>query len=380
MEIYVYYSIIFFGLTILLLYGYLIFVKTKRAYRNKKKTKYSKDLIPYIDNIMNGVLEERCLEEESKAYLRKIIKNPIKKEIFIERNIYYLENFKGEFINNITSLCEDLGLVDYDIKNLKSSNKFLKALACKRLGEYRSKKPIKHLITVLQLPIVDITYNALMALAKIGDEEAFAEAFENINSKVILNERSLMEILDSFEGDKKYIYKKMISSSNNYLSVVFIKSSGNHMDVYKGEKISKYLNDENKEKRIAALKAIGSMGDSRYVKNIINLLSDKEWEVRAVAAKVLGKLEDDNAIFPLVNALSDRQWYVRYNAAESILSIDRGLDIIPTIFEGKDRFAKDIIISAIENLDFMKKIDLYENSDDENKKKIAMYIKGYTKF
>lgn len=354
-------------------------MKVVETRRNKKKIRYSKDLIPHIDNLIDNILEGRALSGDSKVYLKKVIKNPIKRDIFIERIIYYLENFKGEFIHNLTELCEDLGVVDYDIQFLKGSNKFLKALACKRLGEYRSKKPVKDLLRVLQLPIMDVRYNALMALAKIGDETAFIEAFENINNKVILNERSLIEIADSFEGDKKYMYKKMISSQNDYLAVVFIKSAGNYMDVYIGEEISKYLFDENKEKRIAAVKALGNMADSRYVEDIITLLNDKEWEVRAGAAKVLGRFGDDRAIYPLVKALTDRQWYVRFNAAVSILSFDEGIDMIPSIFEVQDKFAKDIIISAIENLGLMKEINLYESSDDENKRRTAMYIKEYAK-
>lgn len=354
-------------------------MKTIETRRNKKKIRYSKDLLPYIDNLIDKILEGRSLSEDSKTYLKKLIKNPIKRDIFIERSIYYLENFKGEFIHNLTELCEDLGIVDYDIQVLKNSNKLIKALACKRLGEYRSKKPLKDLLLAVQLPIIDVRYNALMALAKIGDEAAFIEAFENVKNKVILNERSLIEIVDSFEGDKKYVYKKMISSHNDYLVVVFIKSAGNYMDVYIGEEISKYIFDENKEKRIAAIKALGNMAYSRYVEDIIMLLNDKEWEVRAVAAKVLGRFGDDRAIYPLVKALTDRQWYVRFNAAVSILSFDEGIDMISSIFEVNDKFAKDIIISAIENLGLMKKIDLYENSDDENKRKTAKYIKEYVK-
>ncbi|KZL92149.1 PBS lyase HEAT-like repeat protein [Clostridium magnum DSM 2767] len=379
MEIFIYYSIVFFGLIIFFLYAYLIFQKSVQTHKNKKEIEYSRDLIPYIDNLIDNILEGRYLSEDSKDYLKKTVKNPIKRDIIIKRSIYYLENFKGEFIYNITELCEDLGIVDYDIQNLKSPNKYLKALACKRLGEYRSKKSLHHLLMALQLPIIDVRYNSLMALAKIGDEAAFIEAFESINNKVILNERSLIEIVDSFEGDKKNIYIKMISSPNDYLAAIFIKSAGNYMDVYIGEEISKYLFVENKEKRIAAVKALGNMAYSRYVEDIIQLLEDKEWEVRAVAAKVLARFGDDRAVYPLVKALTDRQWYVRFNAAVSILSFDEGIDMIPSIFEVQDKFAKDIIISAIENLNMMKEIELYENSDDENKRKTAMYIKEYAK-
>lgn len=60
----------------------------------------------------------------------------------------------------------------------------------------------------------------------------------------------------------------------------------------------------------------------------------------------------------------------------SILNNKEGIDTISYIFKGEDRFAKDIVISAMENSP-NDKLYLYENSEDDKKRQLAAEIKKY---
>ena len=377
MEMYAYYSIIFFSTIILSLYIYILSEKTLDIFKNKRREQYSKELVPYVDELINNIVDEKQINEVKIENLKMLMKNKVKRDIIIEHIMYYFQIFKGDIINILINVCEEAGIVDYEIKNLNIKNVYKKALACKKLGEIRSERAIMPLLNEVNVIDNDVRYNVLLALAKIGDEEAFIEAFESINTAILLSERSLIEIVDSFEGNKKYVYQHMINSKNDFIASVFIKSAGNFKDLSLSEEISKFLFDLDKEKRISAIKAIGNMGDVRYIEKIIELLEDSEWEVRAIAAKSLGRFEDDRILIPLAKVLSDKQWHVRYNAASSILSAPEGLDTVSYIFEGEDKFAKDIMISAIENSGYMRKIHEYAISEEDHKRTIAKLITSY---
>jgi HEAT repeat protein len=376
MEKYIYYSIILFSIFILLLYVYLLYEKLLEQYSLKKSIVYKRQIFPFIDALFIE-LEHREAKKTEINTLRNMCKNKLKRTIVTNRIIYYNELFSGSIRDNITRLCEKIGLVDYEISNLETKDYFKASLACKNLGEFRSKKAVKHLLNKLNEKSLDLKYHALMGLAKIGDEDAFIAAFNRLGRGAALSERSLTEIIDSYEGDKEQLYTTMINSNKPYVSTLFLKSAGNYKNLKLNDIIFNYIYNVDKEKRIAAIKAIGQNGDIRYLNKIVDMLSDSEWEVRAAAAKSLGRLQDERSLGPLVRALSDSVWWVRYNAANSIIKIRKGISMLQGILSGEDKFAKDSILSALEDSGFMQEIFQDEGSLSEDKRNLADILRNY---
>ncbi|GFR36327.1 HEAT repeat domain-containing protein [Thermobrachium celere] len=375
MELIVLYSILIFSIIIILLYFYLIAEKLYEGYKNRKKQKVYKDVSGYLDDIASRLDEYEVTHVQLKV-LRSFMKDKIKREIVEERFLFYFENLKGSISNKLTKLAEDIGLVDYELEKLNSKDMHKVALSCRNLGEIRSKKALDRLLELIDIEVVEVKYNVLMALSKIGDEEAFVEAFKKLSKTIPLSERSLIEIADSFEGDKIYVYRNLMYLEDEFISSIFIKSAGNYKNILLADEIAIFLADENKEKKIAALKALGNMGDNRYVAQIIELLNDESWEVRAIASKVLGQLQDNRALIPLVKALSDREWYVRYNAANSLISIEGGIELVYDVLEGEDRFAKDIVVSVLETSYGWDKVLKYD-MNNKRTPKLSEVIKKY---
>jgi len=361
-------SIGIFTIFILILYFYLIFEKAIELIRYRIRKKNEAQVFEFVDSLVLN-LEEDNLTREQIIEIKRIITNKIKMDLFEERIIYYFTLYRGEIIKKLTKLVEDLGIVEIELENLKSKNLYKVSLTLKKLGEFRSKRAIEGILETLKIESTDVKYNALLALSKIGDEKAFIKAFENLSGNILLSERSLIEIIDDFEGDKQYVYKEMFNSKDNYLASIFIKSASNFMDISLNEIAVKFLKEDNKEKKIAAIKLIGNTADVRFIDEIIKCLEDETWEVRAVAAKVLERFSDERAVIPLVKALSDKVWFVRYNAAISLIKIPGGIDAIDEVMKGEDRFAKDIILYAAQNI----------AGDDKNyeKEKVANILEKY---
>ena len=93
MEYYVYLSIIFFLLILFFLYIYIVYKKILEAYKNKQIEKYSKKLVPYINTIVDEIINGRDIAFFTLKNLKVICKNKNKREIVEERLLYYFDNF-----------------------------------------------------------------------------------------------------------------------------------------------------------------------------------------------------------------------------------------------------------------------------------------------
>jgi hypothetical protein len=216
-----------------------------------------------------------------------------------------------------------------------------------------------------------------MALSKIGDMESLVTAFATLNENNTLSERSLIEIVDSFNGDKISLYHKMIFDEDPFISSIFIKSSGNYMDFALNDIIASFIKEINLTRKIASIKVIGQTYDIRYIDDLIECMKDDSWQVRAIAASSLGKLESGSSLPILIGALNDKEWWVRRNSAQAIFMIPHGVKEIEAVFLAQDSFAKDSILSAMEDSGAFSELYLYQYSTDISKRHLAKLINDY---
>jgi HEAT repeat protein len=377
MEFVIIYSIIIFSILIISLYLYLFYERVKEKRRNRAIIKNESAIEQLLDNIISKIEQQEVNDDEIYA-LKSLLNDELTAQILTEKFIHYIESFRGTFLQSIINLSEEIGLVDYQIKKLNTRNVNDRILAIKNLGELRSKKGLEPILKMLNSSNPEQIYSSLKAISNIGDEEYFIKAFNMIDENIILSERSLIEIADSFKGDKSKVYLELMKSDKDFVSTVFIKSAGNFRDSKLLDEIYKFLNDKNNEKKIAAVRAFGNIGDNRYLDDIIKLLDSDSWELRSTCAKVLGQINDKKAIEALVGLLKDENYYVRRNAANSIIHLDGGLESAKEILQGDDKFAKDIIINAIETAYSWNELVEYDKKTSEPKltKLITDYIEN----
>lgn len=352
----IYTLIVTFAVIILLLQVYLIVKRIIDSLGQRKRSNYQKSILTDLNILIDHIAEQFPSEETIRSYQNAIL-DKSKRAVLEEILIHQLESPKSEKSINLSKLCDHIGLIDLEISTLlNNKNPYKISRSCKNLGEYRSKKALPAILSHVSNNTLDVKYNALLALAKIGDLNAYLDAFiilffesEVSGDQIYLSQRSMIEIADSFEGDKLEMYNTMIDSNTSYISTVFIKSAGNYGDKAVSEKIIRYVKDSNRNRRAACTKALGQLRDNRYINDLIEALDDADWECRAVAAKSLGLIGDAQALNALMKTLSDKEWWVRYNSAWSIVQIPEGLNLVESIMSNDDQFAKDIIMSVLAN-------------------------------
>lgn len=335
------------SLVLLFLFVYIIAAKVREALGERRRVYLAKTVGPLVEKLCVSVIagEDPAV---SIADLRQLVRNPMAGDTIAEMLINRIELVAGETRARLCALSEELGLVDMELRRLKRRDPFAKALACKRLGGYRSRRAASEVFAALDVPMVDVKYHGLLTLAKIGDLSFFRRAFKEKRSVVLLSERSLIEIIDSFEGDKVALYREMMYYEDEFVSSLFIKSAGNVRCQELADEISAFLASDSFTRRIAALKALGHISDARFVKDIRKALADPDWRIRAIAAKSLGLMGDVESKDVLREALSDPEWWVRHNAAEALVKLGVAEQVLKEIEKSNDRFAIESLRYALE--------------------------------
>ncbi|MEG0773320.1 HEAT repeat domain-containing protein [Clostridium sp.] len=331
-----------------------------------------------LQEITNDTLqEEKIIIQQIKSFIKK----PSRRNL-VENSLFSYENSNDKVTKEaIINLAEETGLVKGYVRDLHLKDHHKVAEAVEKLGRIGSKSANKYLIKVLKRGNTFESYNTLLALAKTGDEEYFIEAFNYLEGIEYLTDRSIIHIIDSFQGDLSSIYCKMINHSNSDIVSLFIKSASNALHVsnkklndgtvnYIKNNIVHYLKSDNIELKIATIKFLGELKDQSFIDLIGSNLNDGEWVVRAITAKVLGNFRDGAQGY-LLKSLKDSVWTVRYNSAISLMNSKDYIKYVDNILSGNDKFAKDIIIAILDNA---KKIDKIDNSSI--KRKIAHHIES----
>ena len=225
------------------------------------------------------------------------------------------------------------------------------AIGCRKAGFYQYEEAIPGILKALDIFSSNTQYQALMALARIGDAGVLVQAFDKINRFVLINERAVSEIIKIFSGNRYELFKKMMHNQSAYLVRLFLKAIDPDVANKLIEDIITVYRTGDKETRLAGIIAIGRSGNSKKTYMLTHALNDPEWEIRAMAAKTLGFLTDPDAVMALANAARDREWWVRQNAVSSLLAYPNCAEILASIAQTGDRYAYDSMLYTLEKTD-----------------------------
>jgi len=259
-----------------------------------------------------------------------------------------LEDSNGETKVRVRTIAYHFGFPDKCLSMIRDRFTGNIAIGCRKAGLYQFEDAIPDILKALDILSGNTQYQALMALSRIGDANAMIQGFDKIYHLILVNERAINEILDTFPGDRYKLFKNMIHHHSHYLARLFLKAMDKEIANALIKDIIPICRNGSKETRLAGLIAIGRAGGSEEIPILVRALNDTAWEIRAMAAKTLGVLTGPDAVTPLVNAACDREWWVRQNAVTSILAYPDCEKILISIAQTGDRFAYDSMLYILE--------------------------------
>jgi len=237
--------------------------------------------------------------------------------------------------------------------NMRRGESVLAGIAsgCRRAGLYQYEDAIPYMLSALEIMSSETQFQILAGLSRIGDIDAVVRAFGIIKQRVLINERAIFEIVDSFTGDKYKLHKRMLSFKTEYVAGIFIKAMTKDIAIALIDDLLPILENGNKEMKVAALKALGKTCDPRVGENLLRVLKDPAWEIRASAAKALGTCVYPEAGEALSLLLRDPEWWVRQNTTTALLSYPNCEEFFLKTIEAGDAYATQSIIHTLEGAD-----------------------------
>lgn len=194
--------------------------------------------------------------------------------------------------------------------------------------------------------------NALRALYSAGDCGSVLKAMLIVDESPGFHHAKLLtDGLLSFKGDKALLadtlWKKLDAFSVPMQVVVldFIRFSGQRRD----EEMLRILADIHRddEIRFSCLRYFGRNSCESAYPLLLHYVQEpwrQRWEYAAIAATSLASYPGERTVEVLKTSLSNSNWYIRFNAAKSLEGLGLSYLDLNDIFEGNDRYAREILL------------------------------------
>ncbi len=313
-----------------------------------------------INNRLGGMLSSYFhveMEEQQQVILelnQYVRYSSIRKKILIDCIIQKGEDFIEDNQIQLMNLYKETGIKRFLVRRLSSKNDYTKALACRQLGDLRLYSTEPNIYNLISSKNNIVIYNALLALAKLGDINSLTKILVSNSTNIHLSFRAIIEVIVEFKGSKESKEAMMIETielSDDYFKGILIKAAADGQ--YEGlrDYYVKYLSSDNVNLKIACIRALSELNNSESEQHLIKMLESTAWEVRAAAAKGLEKVGTYHSYEPLVKLKSDEEWWVRQHAANSLSSIQEGKKHTECIPNYDNRYAREADTAVMEVLD-----------------------------
>ena len=318
--------------------------------KDKRLDRYSTRFI----KIVHQVIEDQTVTEEHCKYLSKKLKK-INNLMAFDKTLEELfpQNPKQtkDYIRQLSSVFTYLTL------EYKKKSEIQAAYFPYIIHKYKvfQGQPISIVMdTILELvhsPSLYVRENALQAIYSIGSVEC------TINALWILNESSyyhhpkmITDGLLNFSGDTKQLAERLWDNLHHFSKKMqrvivdyFRFSSSDHQ-----ERILELLTSHGVDDEVA-YSCIRYLGKYAYppaypiLTGIVERYQHNQWIYTAITASALASYPGDRTVAVLKELLHSPNWHVRFNASQSLMSLGLYYTDMIDVFEGRDRYASEIM-------------------------------------
>jgi HEAT repeat protein len=261
-----------------------------------------------------------------------------------------LENVDEDDENTATVVSMVLRILDpvpFYSRQLKNGNKYQRANACRMLASYNATDEMKNIERQLSSRDNELTYNAAMALAELGNESSISQYIINCKENHSYSYRVLMQLIHEYNDDVKLLAELIFRECDDYIKATVIKAIARYRFAEFESIYVNAVNSRNVTLKVAGITALGELANAKYEDMVARTALDRIWIVRNAAVKALGKINTERSLEIVVHLTSDVEWWVRYNAAKTLILMNGGVEKIDQVLDGKDAYAADALKYAL---------------------------------
>ena len=228
--------------------------------------------------------------------------------------------------------------------------------ACRRLADFDAYEYQNEISELSKSKKRNVSYNAAMALARLGDTKGVADYILRIQNDVNYSFRIINQLIDEFCADRAELVALIFKSCDDYIKSTVIKAASRYnLTRFEPDYIQGTLSSDV-DMRIACVKALGNLANPENEHILQNCADDASWVVRSAAVKGLQKLATPTAVECIKKSLGDKEWWVRQAAAGALVEMAVDPDELEDILGGYDKYAADALKYAL-----YRCVDMKEN-------------------
>ena len=312
------YSILLLFAAILTLIAFLAVLRVLNSRREKARLARIEDIRPLVLELLIGEHDHK----EAAFELRHFINSGERRELELVL-LDYARFLKGDEMDMLTYVFEDLGFVNEDIQVLQSGRNTKKAESAFHLGRMRSARSVPYLTELLASSNEAVVFQSLDALSHVGTPEAVQTVMDYLMGEHHLKTSRVAEVI----LEKKVSFAPLIrrqlaeGDTEDWRLGFLIDLAGSMHDTEALSGVLRYLDYPAEQVRSKAARALGTIGDNEACASLSRSLGDSSADVRAEAAVALGQIRCEDSIPLLAGKLGDTVLRVKMSSAVALMKM-----------------------------------------------------------
>ncbi|MCA0971402.1 hypothetical protein LCM20_12425 [Halobacillus litoralis] len=294
-------------------------IKARKVWFKKKEASILAEYNDYLDYVQLQLDEEERLRTPLKP-LGSLEKKVLQKEL-----LQWVDRLDGMHRRKLLQLCDDLGLIEFNMQRLKSPFSLTKIDAAYYLGALRTGKATPNLFSLLYKTKFDssvyILARSIVQTAKDPSEVSEALRFLIDNGKQ--QAQLIADISKETPLDLRELYTRFLEESNpSYIEVGLIGLQ-DQVELDLSERVHRFMESENRDIRQAAANLLIHSMDLTD-EDVEYYLQFPDWEVRKLFAEWIGSAELIQYTNLLRKSLNDTNWIVARTSGQSLIKLGEG--------------------------------------------------------
>lgn len=272
----------------------------------------------YFEYVKSHLHDEEAPLQVPAGPLTKLELKVIQKKLF-----EWMEKIVGVECDKLTKLCRDLGLVELNMRRLRSEIHWIRLDAAYNLGVMRAKEAVPALLQLLE----EESYGApafviARAIAKCAQSEGELDRMVRILAKHRKRSyRLVADVLALSKIDCTPLLTGYLRETDEELAKIALTVLQHQSVPGACDLLQPFVRSNDPALRLLAVQAIVRHDAQMAPEQMRELIQHDDADVRAEAADAFGQLGIVSAVDLLKEGMKDPDWRVRYNSARSLIRL-----------------------------------------------------------
>ncbi|WP_163536202.1 HEAT repeat domain-containing protein [Gracilibacillus sp. YIM 98692] len=352
-------------------------MKVNKKRLEKKEKKCLSEFRSYFDYLQLQLDNADRLRPPAKP-LRIFEKKVLQKTL-----LQWVDRLEGIHRQKLLTLCEDIGLISYNRKRLKSPWSIIRIDAAYHLGILRDSESTSELLSMLHQKKFEASiYIIARSIAQTSkDVNEIKSLIQYLVENGKQNSHLIADISKESYLDLRSVYVDFLYESQLELVKVGLIGLQDQVDYHLSEDIHSFLHSKDKEIRILTAKLLtSSMALTK--RDVQAYLQFPDWEVRQLFAEWIGNSELKQYAEYLREGVQDLNWMVSRSSAKSLMQLGtRGFEILCELASGNDGDRGREVANEFMEEELKQSIHRFSNLADitEYNQKVYIYQKYFGK-